>query len=229
MNGSLEEGCSFLRSLCDYLPFPCRRRLVVCPSFPYILPLKKYGTTLSLPLFWGGQNCSFEERGPHTGEVSAPMLRDIGCDFVLLGHRERYVHENEHLSRVKQKIFRAQKASLQPIVCFFFHNTNACTSPKELLEQLEFFYTPSFPLTIAYEPTGSIGTGHAPCPQAINKIFSQLKALWRHEEPLQLLYGGSVTEHNAFHFLDQPFVDGLLIGKASLSPSSLGHILCGIS
>lgn len=186
----------------DQLVVPSDRDVVICPPFT------------SLHLFQniphGGQNMHWEESGAFTGEVSASMLKGLGCTYVILGHSERRHYFNETNEIVSKKVVTALQHDLIPIVCV--------RSVEEV--------TPDFvgkAIVIAYEPVWAIGTGNAATPKHAQEIHSQIRKLVG--EQVRILYGGSVNATNTAGFLAQPDVNGLLVGGASLDVTTFLKIV----
>ena len=173
----------------------------------------------------GAQDCSAHPQGAFTGEVSAFMLKDAGCQYVILGHSERR-QGGEDDARVAEKVHQALSNGLKPIVCvgepLSVHEAGeTCAFVQQQLTAILAAQTQSLAgLMVAYEPLWAIGTGHVPSCEHIEAIhsalYTQLKALG-HPDPL-LLYGGSVTPQNVAMLAAVPHVKGFLVGKACLDP-----------
>ncbi len=190
--------------------------VIVSPPFTAIHTAKETGLKIS------GQDCSAHESGAHTGEISAHMLKDAGCQYVIVGHSERRTNHNESSKLVQQKAAAALKAGLTPIICI-----------GETLEQREQGVTldiltqqikESLPqdvaskVIVAYEPVWAIGTGKVASIEDINEAHNHLRSLTSKETPL--LYGGSVKPDNAKEILSIENVNGALVGGASLKAES---------
>lgn len=179
------------------------------------------------PIKLGGQDCHFEQSGSFTGDISAEMLKKIGCNYVILGHSERRAGHFESDEIVAKKIRSALAQNLIPIIC--------CGENKETRdrgEHLEFVrkQLSALPqdlnfekLIIAYEPIWSIGTGDIPTTAQISEMMQFIKRTINKE--CFTLYGGSVTSQNSKEILSSPGVDGLLIGKASLDAEEFVKII----
>ena len=173
----------------------------------------------------GGQDCSSEAKGAHTGDLSAAMLADAGCRLVIVGHSERRHGHGETDALVRAKATAAQAAGLLPILCI--GETEAEWSEGRTLEVLDGQLEGSLPeaasaanLIVAYEPVWAIGTGRTPSREDIAKTHGHLRArlaaLVKGGKELGLLYGGSVKAGNAKDILAIADVDGALVGGASL-------------
>lgn len=196
-------------------------QVVVCAPSPYIASLSK----LNLPFALGGQDCSSHPQGAFTGEVSAPMLKDCGAEFVLIGHSERrlYHHESEEL--LKEKYQRALESGLTPILCAgeTLEERNQNITFKVIEDQLKLIESTHQPAIIAYEPRWAIGTGLIPTNNEIKEILHAI----RDHLPMsvKLLYGGSVTGDNASELKNIPGLNGLLVGGASLKAHEFRKIV----
>ncbi len=185
--------------------------VVLCLPHTYLYAAKDKNFSL------GGQNCSHQKQGPYTGEVSAGMLYDIGCKYVILGHSERRKHYNETNNIVKQKAKISKQNQLTPIICIGEKDRN--TNIEELFKQCEESICDD--VIIAYEPVWAIGTGITPTIEEIEKITMQLHNKYN----LPILYGGSVTQHNSSDIMKVPTLSGLLVGGSSLDFNVFSQIL----
>lgn len=192
MNNGIAESAEFIKILENAEIFEARE-FVICPPFT---ALHLFG---GVP--HGGQNMHWEESGAYTGEVSAGMLKELGCTYVLIGHSERRQYFHETNETVSKKVATALKYDLTPIVCV--------RSVEEVTPDLV-----GKDIVVAYEPVWAIGTGKAATPEHAQEIHAQIRA--KVGEAVRILYGGSVTEANAAGFLTQPDVSGLLVGGTSL-------------
>lgn len=195
----------------------------ICPAFPYLSLVQ--GRLMRASFFLGAQDCSPYENGAHTGDVSARMLKDLGCSFVIVGHSERRVDHHETDTLVKSKADRVQAEGMTPIVC-----VGESLQDKEdgrTLEIIKHQLEGSLPLqktferlVIAYEPVWAIGTGKVPSLEEIREVHafirSFLKSISSDAAQCRLLYGGSVKANNASEILHLPDVNGVLVGGASL-------------
>jgi triosephosphate isomerase len=215
-----------------------RKRListcVVCPPFTLLRDMADNipGTGLKL----GAQNCYFEPSGAYTGEISAEMLHDMACGFVILGHSERRMYFNEGSEAVLKKAVAAHKAKLTAVICVgetLFEHRNGMA--KETVSQQIDYSVPegatSSNLVIAYEPVWSIGTDAVPEPGEIEEMhrFIKERALKKMKNDrignVSVIYGGSVSADNAAAILSQRNVDGLLLGRASVDADEFIKIL----
>ncbi len=174
----------------------------------------------------GAQNVYWLDSGGYTGEISAIMYQAVGCRYALIGHSERrhLFHETNH--EVRQKLEGALAAQLTPVICIGETlQERQDTETKEVLEaQLRAAFTDvSWPhnkeLFIAYEPVWAVGTGEACDANEAERIAAFIEqcvaGIFNHAVPLRILYGGSVRAENINQFLEQPHLNGVLVGAAS--------------
>ncbi len=225
MNGSLVESMQIIKSLrMSILRNPVNCEVVICPPFTLLRDMaeKIPGTGIKI----GGQNCHHENEGAFTGEISAKMLRDMTCEYVILGHCERRMHNNEGSEIIRKKAKTAIDAKLTAVICIgetMYERDNELTKIV-IREQL----INSIPenannknVIVAYEPVWAIGSGQTPTSENINEIHEYIKnvikdELKQFETGIKLLYGGSTSSENAKTLFSIKAVDGLLVGKASL-------------
>ncbi|MFC3124653.1 triose-phosphate isomerase [Pseudoroseomonas globiformis] len=197
--------------------------LLVCPPFPYLIPVKEaLGGAVAL----GAQDCHAAPKGAHTGDVSAPMLADLGATYVILGHSERRADHGETDEVVLRKAEAALKAGLVPVVCVGESEAQRVSGEAEgvVAAQLAGSLPQGFAEAggvVAYEPVWAIGTGRTPTEEDIAAMHARIRAELVHcfgaaGEGLRILYGGSVKPGNAKAILALPHVDGALVGGASL-------------
>ncbi len=201
-------------------------RLLICPPYPYLRELGQVlaGTSVAV----GAQNVSQHASGAFTGEVSAAMLKDVGCEFVIVGHSERRAMMGETSQIVAEKFAAVLGAGLRPILCVgeSLEEREGKRTEAVIDEQLtavlkrtgvQAFAT----AVIAYEPVWAIGTGRTASPQQAQDVHqhirSRLKALSpKIADSIQIVYGGSVKGDNAAGLFAKQDIDGGLIGGASL-------------
>ncbi len=198
----------------------------VCVPFPYLEQARSAlsGTSVA----WGGQNVSEHEEGAYTGEVSAAMLQEFGCRYVLVGHSERRALFAESDSTVAAKFAQAQRAGLIPILCVgetLAEREDGVTAAV-VTRQLDAVLNDSgvaalSRAVLAYEPVWAIGTGKTASPEQAQEVHALIRARVAQSaaavaEGLQILYGGSVKPGNARELFAMPDIDGGLVGGASL-------------
>jgi triosephosphate isomerase (TIM) len=200
--------------------------VAVCAPTPYLAQCR---AVLSGGLIgWGAQDLSLHEAGAYTGEVSATMLRDFGCAWVIVGHSERRAYHGEGNGMVAHKAARAVQAGLTPIVCVGETLSERETGQTEevLRRQIDSLLSvldaDAFGrIVIAYEPVWAIGTGKTATPLMAQGAHAVIRARLAEQyadvaSMLRILYGGSMKPENARELLAMPDVDGGLIGGASL-------------
>lgn len=194
MNHSIIQTADFIRLL-QTKKLPQDRNIVICPSFISLFAFKNSG------LMYGAQNMHWEEQGAYTGEISATMLKEVGCSYVIIGHSERRQYFGETDETVTKKVVTALQHGLTPIVCV--------RSVEEVTPELV-----GKDIVIAYEPVWAIGTGQAATPEEAQEVHAQIRA--KVGDQVRILYGGSVSPDNAASLMAQPDVNGVLVGGASL-------------
>lgn len=190
--------------------------LLVCPPFPYLGSLTERAAGIAL----GAQDCSVYEDGAYTGDVSAGMLNDIGCTYVILGHSERRQYFGETDASVRAKAARANAAGLVTIICVGETDAQREQGIQEQIvsTQLKGSLPDGYDDTntvIAYEPVWAIGTGKTATTDDVAAMHAFIRAQLKNDN-IRILYGGSMKPANAAEILAAPNVDGGLIGGASL-------------
>jgi triosephosphate isomerase len=196
--------------------------LAVCPPFPYLA--QAAAALQGSPVRLGGQNLAVEASGAFTGEVSGPMLRDVGCRYVIVGHSERRSLFGEDNALVARKFRAALAADLVPILCVGEQLAQRESGETERVigaqidAVLELCGGGALAgAVIAYEPVWAIGTGKVASPEQAQAVHRFIRERVRSSAATPtLLYGGSVKPDNAAGLFAQPDVDGGLIGGASL-------------
>ena len=174
----------------------------------------------------GAQNIDLEETGARTGEISASMIKDLGCAFSIIGHSERRMLFHETNQMICKKLIQANNNSVIPILCVGESaeqnqsNITFNVLEHQIIEALKDSNELSS-LIIAYEPVWAIGSGNTPCPEEINSVHEMIKDVVQSRFPKisleSVLYGGSVNFKNASSLFKQENIDGALIGGASLN------------
>ena len=208
-------------------------QLALCPPATLLRTMTDH--LIGTSLLTGGQDCHVELYGPHTGDISAAMLKDAGAHFVIVGHSERRLNHGETSAVVNLKAQAAIEVGLVPIICIGEPKSQRYAGQAEtyVLNQLEASLpelSSSAPVVIAYEPIWAIGTGVVPTVGDLSTmhqaIFSFLEAkLGQHAVSMPILYGGSVNQKNARELLRIDYVDGALVGGASLVAADFLSIL----
>ncbi|MBW4693777.1 MAG: triose-phosphate isomerase [Lyngbya sp. HA4199-MV5] len=202
------------------------REVVLCVPFTALVKMSQFlhGSLVRL----GAQNVHWETSGAYTGEVAAPMLTEIGVRYVIVGHSERRQYFGETDETVNMRLRAAQAAGLTPILCVGETKQQRDLGEIEsvILSQLDHGLKEidQTNLVIAYEPIWAIGTGDTCASAEANRVIGLIRAkLTNPDVPIQ--YGGSVNSGNADEILQQPEIDGALVGGASLQPDSFARIV----
>jgi triosephosphate isomerase len=222
MNGTLESARRLATELVELSHTnPFSAHIVICPPFPHLGIVALRLTSSSLEL--GAQDCSAYEEGAYTGQVSASMLKDIACRYVILGHSERRTSMKEDDALVHQKAQAALIAGLTPIICVgeTLEEREQGKAIETVISQVK-QAVPKGKCLIAYEPVWAIGTGKSPNSAQIQEIN---QAIAKESPENGILYGGSVKSANAPEILCIPHVNGLLIGGASLNAHEFWKIV----
>ncbi|MBI4217200.1 MAG: triosephosphate isomerase [Parcubacteria group bacterium] len=191
-------------------------RVVICPPFPYLAVVARQLKHSSLEL--GAQDASWEPSGPHTGQISLPMLKALGCGFVILGHSELRAQSGETDAMVNRKVHATLKAGLVPIVCV----ENAVQLIKALRGVPRSSYAK---IRVVYEPSWAISTAKGAKPADPKEVRRMVQKLGTIASPAVFLYGGSVSSKNAGAFLKKGIVQGFLVGQASLRPREFANLV----
>jgi len=202
--------------------------VAVCPPFVYLQAVAKTLSASSIAV--GAQDLYYEQKGAFTGEISASMLKDIGCSYALCGHSERRHVIGETDELINKKVAAAIGGGLLPILCVgeLLAEREASQTNEVVTRQIKnglagLSVEKVSAVTIAYEPVWAIGTGLTATPQQaqeahgfVRKLLAELYDAQLAEE-IRILYGGSVKPGNAGDLMAQEDIDGLLVGGASLS------------
>ena len=236
MNTTRAETLSLVQALIQKTGTIAQTTIMVAPPFTN-LELAA-GLLQNSKIRLGAQNLFWEEKGAYTGEISALMLQDLKCTYVIIGHSERRQYFKETDEDVNKKVAAALKHGLFPVICV-----------GETLEQRErgdalaivehqirnglsgFKSTQASSFTIAYEPVWAIGTGRAATPSDAVEVHTLIRSTLAElfgntiAESIRIQYGGSVTGENIHVFIREPQIDGALVGGASLKVDSFTSII----
>jgi len=236
MNTSLAEGQALAEGLVRRLGEVDDVDLAVAPPFVYLCAVRQALGNGRIAL--GAQDMFYEDNGAYTGEVSAPMLKDVGCRFVILGHSERRHVIGETDELINRKALRALADGLEVILCVgeLLEQRHAGQTLEVVSRQvsvgLEGIARDEVPrVTIAYEPVWAIGTGVTATPAQAQEVHAMIRGLLAGmfdaglAETMRIQYGGSVKPGNAAELLGLPDVDGALVGGASLKADDFAAIV----
>ena len=229
MNGLRQDGTMLARALRDHSNAAAARHrceVLVCP--PATLLSTVGGILAGSGIALGGQDCHAAPKGAYTGDISAEMLADVGCSYVILGHSERRQGHGEIDAVVRGKIAGAWRAGLVAILCV--GETQRQRQAGEAVEVVSSQLAGSIPdgataatLVVAYEPVWAIGTGLSATVEDCAAMHAEIRS--RIPSGTRILYGGSVNPKNAASMLNLPDVDGALVGGASLSADDFWAIV----
>lgn len=236
MNLLHDSSLALIKGLLEHVPKSDRVEVAICPPHVYLSAARVAlgGSHIGL----GAQNMYQQKEGAFTGEVSGPMLRDIGCRYVILGHSERRQFFGETDQGVNLKILAALECGLTPIVCVgeTLAEREAGQTERVIETQCRgslagLSSVQGSQLVIAYEPVWAIGTGKTATPEQAEQVHAHIRQLLVQQfgqataEGLRIQYGGSVKADNAAELLRQPNIDGALVGGASLKADGFAAIV----
>jgi len=233
---TLTEGAALIKALKVKVVNITKVEMAVFPPFTHLgmaAELLK-GSAIKL----GGQNLHWEEKGAFTGEIAAAMLQSIGCEYVLIGHSERRQYFGETDETVNRRLKRALAGGLRPIVCLgeTLAQRQAGDTQRVVETQMRgalqgLTASELASVTIAYEPVWAIGTGVNATPEQAQEVHAFIRSLLgtlfdgATAAACRIQYGGSVKPANAAELMQQPDIDGALVGGASLEAESFAAII----
>jgi len=239
MNNDLKESQKLiieLKNLLQNEKLNCD--VIICPPYTSLSEASKLVSGSSIKL--GAQNMHFEDSGAFTGEVSASMLKSVGCEYVILGHSERRHIFGESDEVINKKIKKALSAGLKPIFCvgeLLKERENGTTNDvvkRQVLKGLEGVSADDMKnIMVAYEPVWAIGTGKTASPAQAQEVHEFIRDLIEIDYSLEVAndlviqYGGSVKPDNAKELISQKDIDGALVGGACLKADSFLGIIKG--
>lgn len=236
MNAGGQEACALASGVADATKGKGRVDVVICPPFTALAAASHELWEAKSAVMVGAQNMHAELAGAFTGEVSAPMLKDSGASWVILGHSERRQFFGETDEGVGRKVAAALRADLRPIACVGeLLEEREAGKTLEVVERqvravLEELAKKPGVGAIAYEPVWAIGTGKVARPEDAQEVHGMIRGLLASVSDelaavTRILYGGSMKADNAEGLLSQLDVDGGLVGGASLDASGFGKIV----
>ena len=236
MNGSKEKVNDWITIFNDHVEYENQSGCVFCPPSCFLDNANEIITSSNLKLNLGSQDLDADANNPSTGGINGKMLKELGCNYVLIGHSERRIHFNEHEDLLLKKLTSAVLNNLKVVYCVGETKnqreqgvaTEVIKAQLQALKEL-----PLHLISVAYEPIWSIGKGITPSLDSIQEmhqfIKDELKSILNTEESIAVSYGGSVTADNAAPIALLNSVDGLLIGGASLDPESFSKVVNNIT
>ena len=236
MNGSKEKVNDWITIFNDHVEYENQSGCVFCPPSCFLDNANEIITSSNLKLNLGSQDLDADVNNPSTGGINGKMLKELGCNYVLIGHSERRIHFNEHEDLLLKKLTSAVLNNLKVVYCVGETKnqreqgvaTEVIKAQLQALKEL-----PLNLISVAYEPIWSIGKGITPSLDSIQEmhqfIKDELKSILNTEESIAVSYGGSVTADNAAPIALLNSVDGLLIGGASLDPESFSKVVNNIT
>jgi triosephosphate isomerase len=237
MNRTASEAPSLVARLLELLPAQLSVEVVLAPPFTSIPVVAQFLAAANHRLSLGAQNVFWEDRGAYTGEVSVPMLTDLGCRYVILGHSERRHVLGEQDEAVNKKVKAVLRHGLFPILCVgeTLAERQRGQTEEVIRRQIDtgldgIARGDMKTFAIAYEPVWAIGTGQAARVEQAAEVHRQIRSLIEGKaaggaESLRILYGGSVTAQNIGDFLSSCEIDGALVGGACLDPEVFAKII----
>ena len=236
MYKTISEAIALVQELSGAVAGATGREIVICPPFTALAAVKPAlaGTNIKL----GAQNLNWDPQGAFTGEISAPMLKDVGCDYVIIGHSERRQYFAETDENVSRKLKAALAAGLIPIVCVgeSLSEREAGITSSVVSRQVKLGLADLAPeaaktIIIAYEPIWAIGTGRTATAEDANAMcaFIRLTVTGMFGTPvadaMRIQYGGSVKPDNVDELMSTSDIDGALVGGASLKAADFARIV----
>jgi len=197
--------------------------VVICPPFIYLSNIQH----LKSDIQFGAQDCFWEQNGAFTGEISPSMLKDLGVDYVIIGHSERKKYQQEKDSMINKKIKAALKIGLKPILCIDKTSQIRKLQRSVKMNEVHRLKKDFWGAIIAYEPLFAIGTGK-PC--SVDKAKKMRIAIKKKlNKNIPILYGGSVDSQNARDYVKKAGFQGLLVGGASLNAQEFIKIVKNVA
>lgn len=236
MNKTFTEAVELVKKLTSEIGSYKSVEVVIFPPFTYLQQIKNLldGSCIGL----GAQNMFWEEKGAYTGEISPRMLADVGCRYVILGHSERRGYFGETDDEINKKIKKALEFNLTPVVCVGerLEEREKGIEEKIVSSQVRgclagLSYSQIKSIVLAYEPVWAIGTGKTATPDQAQKMHSFIRGVIEEltdkevAQSVRIQYGGSVKPDNIKSLMEEPDIDGALVGGASLIPESFVKIV----
>ena len=236
MNKTVTESISLVRELLDFVKNYQETEIVICPPFTSLWVIRELIQDTHILL--GAQNIYYEEDGAYTGEISAHMLQNIGCQYVIVGHSERREYFHESSREVAWKAMKALAYRIKPIICVGekLEQRESGSAKEVVREEIDAIFQALRAddverIVFAYEPIWAIGTGKSATSQDANDMIQYIRNLLREKygdriaEMVRILYGGSVKPGNIKELMAESEIDGALVGGASLQALSFSQLI----
>ncbi|MYK17092.1 triose-phosphate isomerase [Candidatus Poribacteria bacterium] len=236
LNNTVSEAVSLTTALKPLVAGCTDVEIIVAPPFTALASVSSTISDSNIRL--AAQDFYWEDSGAYTGEISAPMLKDVGCDYVIIGHSERRQYFGETNESVNQKVKAALAHGLKPIICVGEQLEERESGQTEAVIESHITggiaglsATDLLSCVIAYEPVWAIGTGKTATPDQAQEVHAFIRGLLTAAHSaevasqIRIQYGGSVKPENASELMAQPDVDGALVGGASLEAESFAQIV----
>ncbi len=240
MHKSMSEAAEFTQRLFEALKSRVEHtgqlpEVALCPPYTALLAVQETLVRMNAPFRAAAQNMDSHDQGAYTGEISPLMLKELKVDMVVLGHSERRQYFNETDQTVADKVQAAIKHDMEPIICVgeTLEEREAGQADAVIRRQVEAAISKIEPsvyhaINFAYEPVWAIGTGKTCDTPEANRVCGLIRKILDEKGSgtgTRILYGGSVKPNNARELLDQPEIDGALVGGASLDVVSFAQII----
>ena len=237
LHKTVAEARQFVARLCQQCPDPGEMDVVLAAPFTALAAMQE--SLRSTPYLLAAQDVFWEDHGAYTGEVSAPLLVDVGCSYVIIGHSERRQYFGETDDTVGKKVAAALQAGLYPIVCVGESlpqrqaGETFAVVTQQIQQGLSACEAPAMArLVLAYEPIWAIGTGVTATPAQAQEVHRHMRGvlgqLWGAAvaEAVRIQYGGSVRPNNIAALMAEDDIDGALVGGASLDIEAFMQLVC---
>ena len=243
MNHTVKEGLKFATRIQKDLPSEGQVEVVLCPPFTSLYSLsvalsERQSGSDRPGVGLGAQNCHWEDKGACTGEISPVFLKELNCDYVIVGHSERRQLFHETDEQICKKITAVFAGEMTPIFCVGeMESQREGNKTLEVIENqlgkgLDGIFASSIPgLVVAYEPVWAIGTGKNATPDEAQEVHRAIRQWFKRHfteevsDGVRILYGGSVKPDNIAALMKKPDIDGVLVGGASLEVDSFAQIV----
>ena len=235
MNTTVKQFSSYLD---EFIPKVKQSKNDIVLCVPYTHLMLAGQKLVATNIKFGAQNLSTQKSGAYTGEISNIMIKDLGAEYVLVGHSERRQHFKETNEQINKKLISALSVNLKAILCIGETKTEKNTKKtKQIIQkQLELALSDIYEnelnnIIIAYEPVWAIGSGKVPTTLEVKKVVNLIRQIIcdnfskEASEKIKILYGGSITEKNYQNFLKIENLNGLLVGGASLDSKAFSQIV----